>query len=60
MANLLNLSDGLLSDCLHMQLISTFNTDIARLDKALLRKGRVIARYEFKPLTVEDSSILTS
>ena len=59
-ASLLNLSDGLLSDCLHMQLICTFNTDITRLDKALLRKGRIIARYEFKPLTIQKSSLLTS
>jgi hypothetical protein len=44
---------GLLSDCLHMQLICTFNNDITRLDKALLRKGRIIARYEFKPLAIE-------
>ncbi len=59
-ANLLNLSDGLLSDCLHMQLICTFNTDITRLDKALLRKGRIIARYEFKPLSTEKSSLLAA
>ncbi len=57
-ANLLNISDGLLSDALHVQLICTFNTDITRLDKALLRKGRIIARYEFKPLSTEKSSRL--
>lgn len=54
-ANLLNISDGLLSDALHVQLICTFNTDINRLDKALLRKGRIIARYEFKALSIEKS-----
>lgn len=59
-ANLLNISDGLLSDALHVQLICTFNTDINRLDKALLRKGRIIARYEFKPLSVEKSLRLAS
>jgi len=59
-ASLLNLSDGLLSDCLHMQLICTFNTDIMRLDKALLRKGRIIARYEFKPLSKEKSALLSA
>lgn len=49
-SNLLNLSDGLLSDCLSIQLICTFNTSLANVDKAFLRKGRVIARYEFTVL----------
>ena len=57
-ASLLNLSDGLLSDALHMQLVCTFNTNISRVDKALLRKGRAIARYEFKPLSIEKSTRL--
>ncbi len=49
-SNLLNISDGLLSDCFHIQVICTFNTDLARVDQALLRKGRLIAAYEFGPL----------
>ena len=59
-ASLLNLSDGLLSDALHMQLVCTFNTNISRLDKALLRKGRAIARYEFKPLSIKKSTRLAA
>jgi len=59
-ASLLNISDGLLSDALNVQLICTFNTDITQLDKALLRKGRIIARYEFGPLSIEKSRKLTS
>jgi hypothetical protein len=55
-SNLLNLSDGLLSDCLNLQLICTFNTDISRIDKALLRKGRIIAKYEFRPLTIQKAA----
>ena len=47
---LLNLSDGLLSDCLSIQLICTFNTDVTKIDSALLRKGRLIASYKFGPL----------
>ncbi|MBC7726778.1 MAG: AAA family ATPase, partial [Microbacteriaceae bacterium] len=50
-SNLLNISDGLLSDCFHIQIICTFNTELARVDQALLRKGRLIAAYEFAPLT---------
>ena len=49
-ANLLNLSDGLLADILNIQIICTFNSPITTIDEALLRKGRVIAKYEFKVL----------
>ncbi len=49
-ANILNLTDGLLSDCANIQVVATFNTDLLNIDEALLRKGRLIARYEFKEL----------
>lgn len=49
-SNILNMSDGLLSDCLNVQLLCSFNTDLSKIDKALLRKGRIIACYEFKEL----------
>jgi SpoVK/Ycf46/Vps4 family AAA+-type ATPase len=49
-SNLLNISDGLLSDFLNVQLICTFNSEITSIDQALLRKGRLIARYEFGKL----------
>jgi hypothetical protein len=47
---LLNLADGLLSDCLNIQIICSFNTDLSRVDNALMRKGRLIAKYEFLEL----------
>ncbi|GAA4389855.1 hypothetical protein GCM10023186_37550 [Hymenobacter koreensis] len=50
-SNLLNLSDGLLADCFHIQIVCTFNTDLSRIDSALLRKGRLIAAYHFQPLS---------
>jgi len=56
---LLNISDGLLSDCLNIQVICSFNTDISKIDNALLRKGRLIAKYEFKELTVEKAHQLS-
>ena len=59
-ANLLNLSDGLLSDAIHMQIIATFNCDLTMIDKALLRKGRLIADYEFGKLDVENAKVLSS
>jgi hypothetical protein len=52
-SNLLNISDGLLSDCLNVQIICTFNSELAFIDSALLRKGRLIARYEFGKLSVD-------
>ena len=49
-ANILNMSDGLLSDIFNIKFICTFNTSIDRIDKALLRKGRCKINYEFKAL----------
>jgi ATP-dependent 26S proteasome regulatory subunit len=57
-SNLLNITDGLLSDCLSIQIIATFNTSRDRIDKALLRKGRLIAEWKFDALSVEDSNKL--
>lgn len=49
-SSILNLSDGILSDVLGIQIICTFNTDLKNIDKALLRKGRLIAEYNFDKL----------
>jgi ATP-dependent 26S proteasome regulatory subunit len=59
-SNLLNLSDGLLSDGFHIQIICTFNADLARIDKALLRKGRLIASYAFEALAQPKAQILAT
>ena len=56
---LLNISDGLLSDCLNIQVICSFNTDISKVDAALMRKGRLIAKYEFKELELEKANALS-
>ena len=50
LVNLLNLGDGLLADALSLKIICTFNADLKQIDKAILRKGRLVARYEFKEL----------
>jgi len=57
-SNLLNLSDGILGDCLRMKILCTFNVDIHRIDDALLRRGRLKIKYEFKPLSIENSNKL--
>lgn len=51
--NILNISDGLLGDELCLKFICTFNAPLTDIDTALLRKGRLVARYEFKDLSVE-------
>lgn len=58
-SNLLNISDGLLSDCLNVQIICTFNSAVSMVDTALLRKGRLIARYEFDRLSIEKAKMLS-
>ncbi len=59
-SNLLNISDGLLADCLNVQLICTFNSPLTMVDSALLRKGRLIAKYEFGKLSVSKSQKLSN
>ena len=58
-SNLLNLSDGLMSDCLSVQIICTFNSSVNLIDSALMRKGRLIAKYEFGKLGVEKANRLS-
>jgi hypothetical protein len=57
-STLLQLTDGLFSDFLNIKIISTFNTNLDRIDKALLRKGRMIAKYNFTPLSAEKTAAL--
>lgn len=58
-SNLLNISDGFLSDCLNVQIICTFNSELENVDQALLRKGRLIARYNFGKLATPKAQILS-
>jgi len=58
-SNLLNISDGLLADFLNVQLVCTFNSALTLIDNALLRKGRLIARYEFGKLSIAKAQKLS-
>ena len=58
--NLLNITDGLLNDMLSIQVIATFNTELSKIDEALLRPERLIARKEFKKLKPSDANALAS
>jgi len=41
------------------QIICSFNTDVSKIDKALLRKGRLIAKYDFRDLSVAKANALS-
>jgi len=57
-SNILNLTDGLLSDCLNISIVVTFNMEGKAIDKALLRKGRLLKNYKFEKLAVDKSKHL--
>ena len=50
LSDILNISDGLIGDQTNTKFIFTFNSNLRSIDSALLRKGRLKCRYEFKPL----------
>ena len=57
-SNILNLTDGILGDCLSIQIVATFNMKKEKIDKALLRKGRLIAEHKFEKLTTNEANKL--
>lgn len=57
-STILQLTDGLFSDYLNIKIICTFNTNLKNIDKALLRKGRMIAFYEFKALNAQKTNAI--
>jgi Cdc6-like AAA superfamily ATPase len=57
-SNILNLTDGILGDCLNIQVIATFNMKREKIDQALLRKGRLIAEHKFEKLSIDDTNKL--
>ena len=57
-SNILNLTDGILGDCLSIQIVATFNMKREKIDQALLRKGRLIAEHKFSKLTDKETNKL--
>ena len=57
-SNILNLTDGILGDCLSIQIVATFNMKKEKIDQALLRKGRLIAEHKFEKLSIDESNKL--
>jgi len=59
-ATLLNLTDGMLGDALGLHVICTLNSDLADIDPALLRPGRLVARRDFRLLSATEARRLAS
>lgn len=57
-SNILNLSDGLLSDTLNIQFICTFNCEVGKIDEAITRNGRLIDNVYFGPLEASKANKL--
>lgn len=57
-SNILNLTDGIMGDCLGIQVIATFNMKREKIDRALLRSGRLIAEHKFDKLSIEETNRL--
>lgn len=58
LSDILNYSDGIVGDLVQCKFIFTFNTNLSKIDKALLRKGRMKLNYEFKKLYGEDLKVV--
>jgi SpoVK/Ycf46/Vps4 family AAA+-type ATPase len=57
-SNILNLTDGILGDCLNIQIIATFNMKREKIDPALLRRGRLIVEHKFEKLNTDETNRL--
>ena len=58
-ANILNMTDGLLNDHMDIQIIATFNANAKLIDPALTRAGRLMVNYKFGKLTKEQANKLS-
>ena len=59
-ATLLNLTDGMLGDALGLHVVCTLNSELADLDPALLRPGRLVAHRDFDLLSNEEACRLAA
>lgn len=60
LSNLLNIADGFLGAFLQMHIICTVNAQIEKLDAAVLRPGRLLARHVFSRLTPQQAKRLAA
>lgn len=55
---ILNLTDGIIAESMKIKFICTFNCSLNKVDEALLRKGRLSLKYEFKELSLEKTKAI--
>lgn len=60
LTNIMNIADGLYGDTTKIKIICTFNADMSMIDidKALMRKGRLVQSYKFNNLDTIKSNAL--
>lgn len=58
LANILNMTDGILSDIFNIKFICTFNAPETTIDPALLREGRCFVNYKFDKLKADKVAVL--
>ena len=56
--SMLNLTDGIIGEAFAIKFICTFNCPVSKIDKAVLREGRLSLLYEFKKLSLEKTKAL--
>lgn len=59
-ANILNMSDGIIGDAVQCQFVCTFNCKYEEVDSALKRKGRLNASHKFTKLDPEKATKLAT
>ena len=50
---ILNLTDGIIGETFKLKFLCTINCNESKIDKALLRKGRLSLKYQFKELSID-------
>ena len=58
LGTILNLTDGIIAESMKIKFICTFNCDLSDVDDALLRKGRLSLKYEFKELSIDKTKAI--
>ena len=56
--SMLNLTDGIVGEAFAIKFLCTFNCPTSKIDKAVMREGRLSLIYEFKKLTLEKTKKL--
>lgn len=54
-STILNITDGILGSLLDISVVATYNCEKQQIDKALLRRGRLLFDYTFCKLSIEDA-----